>query len=211
MERNSSEQKSGFPVLPVVALLVLLVGGVLWWLSRPAPPVNDGRPMPTSAPTPSPTVNTGKPATMSYTIFLPNEQAFLSRKIITEKNPFPGTPTWSQKAERSLVILCQRLTALPRATKVLSPPKKDAKGIVTVNMSDEFMQLNGKHETTVGLVLDAIASTLGAVDSPGGKPAKVRILVEGKPITTLSEFDLSDIWTSSQPADETPPRPEDVS
>jgi hypothetical protein len=207
MARNVPENKSGFPMLPVLIVVIILAAGLIWWLRRPAPISNGGKTFPTPTATPK---SNKPPAMVSYTLYLPNDQALLSRHTVAEKNPFHGTPSWTLKAGRTLELLCQRLKDLPRATKVLNSPKRDAHGVVTVNMSDEFMKLDGAHETTVALVLDAMAKTLGAVDSPDGKPVKMRVLVEGKPIKTLSEFDLSEPWTSTQPEDETAPDAESV-
>lgn len=205
MNPISPEPRTRLPLLPILVVVIALAAGLAWWMRRPAT-VGNVRvtPTPTQAPSGQ------RPATMSYTLYLPNDQALLSKYVFSEKNPFPKTPTWEMRAGRTLELLSKRLNALPRTTKVLAPPKRFENNVVVVNMSREFMKLDSMHETRVGLVLDAIAKTLEAVEPSDGERVKVRILVEGKPIQTLSEFDLSDVWTSSQPADEMPPDAESV-
>lgn len=165
---------------------------------------------PTPKPTPVPMKN-GMPVVMNYTMYVPNDNALLSRITVTEKNPFPRKPTWEMKAGRTLELLCKRLNLVPKRTKVLSAPKKDKNGIVTVNLSEDFNVLKEAHETSVALILDSMAATLGAVENPDGKPVPMRVLIEGKKLDIFSEYDLSEPWKSSQPADETPPDAESVS
>jgi hypothetical protein len=81
---------------------------------------------------------------------------------------------------------------------------------VTVNLNAAFKKLDTSPETAVALVLDAMAKTLGAVNDPNGKPVKLRVLVEGKPLTVFNQYDLSEPWTSTQPEDETAPDAESV-
>ena len=207
MAQHPSERKTGFPILPLLFLAVALAAGVIWWLRRPTTPTG---PNTVATPVPTKTPQSKRPTAMSYTLYVPNDQALLSKRVVTEKNPFRTTPTWTLKAGRTLELLFKRLTILPRNTKVLNSPKRDAHGVVTVNVSQEFMTLDSAHETTAALVLDSIAKTLESVEPSDGKRTKVRILVEGKPIKTLSEFDLSEPWTSTQPADEMPPDAESV-
>jgi hypothetical protein len=85
--------------------------------------------------------------------------------------------------------------------RTVAEPVKDKNGVVRVNLNKEFLKLNTVHETPVMLSLDAIARTLGALDSQDGKtfkPVKVLFLVEGKTIPTLSEFSLNEPWTASE-------------
>ena len=187
--------------ISLLIVLVALAAGAGFWLKRsqitspPRPPIY------------APKVPAGM---MAYIIFLPNAQAFLTRKIIMEKNPFPKPPTWEMKAGHTLELLCQRLKELPQNTKVLSFPKRGKDGVVTINLSEDFMKLQMQPDTAVALVLDAMASTLGTVASPNGKPVKMKVLVENQRVHGFSEFDLSEPWTSTQPQDETPPRTEDT-
>jgi hypothetical protein len=206
MPQNVPEKTRRFPTLPLLIVALVWAAGLLWWLRQPAPMANGGQALPTPVATPP----KAPPAVISYTLFLPNDQALLSRHTVTEKNPLLVTPDWTHKAERALALLCERLKDLPPGTKVLGPPKKDADGVITINMSAEFKKLDQSSETAVALVLDAMAKTLGAVDSPGGKPVKLRVLVEGRPLQTLNQFDLSEPWTSTQPEDETAPNAESV-
>jgi hypothetical protein len=200
-----TKKKSGSGVWVSLLIVIAAVGlGGLFYrrqARRVAPP--------TPQPTPASTKG-GLPATMSYTMYVPDDNALLSRMVVTEKNPFPRPPTWEMKAGHTLELLCKKLILLPRALKVLSSPKRGKDGVVTVNFSDEFNVLKEAHETSVALILDSMASTLGAVDDPDGKPVPMRVLIEGKPVGIFSEYDLSEPWKSSQPADETPPDAESV-
>lgn len=189
--------------------MIVGAGGVLWWLRSPAPVEEPGT-TPTATPVAQATPKSAQPKTITHTLFVPNEQALLSKTSVTEQNALPSTPTWETKASHTLKILFKHLKDLPRGTKVLGAPTRDKKGIVTINFSREFRGLDTMHETPVALVLDSVACTLGAIESPEDKPVKLRILVEGKPLHTLSEYDLSQPWTSSQPMDETAPSAEDT-
>jgi hypothetical protein len=199
-------------ILVVCVVCVVSLAGALWWKNHPVPAP---APKPPRVVKPVVTPQVMGHGTMVYTVYLPNEQAFLSRKKIEEKNPFPKPPTWEMKAGRTLELLFKKLTDLPPGTKILQIPKREKNGVVQINLSREFSRIQTKPDTVVALVLDAIASTLGAVEANGktlngGKPLKVRVLIENQPLREFSEFDLSEPWKSTQPQDETAPDAENV-
>ena len=204
---NRPEKKQSGALMSLAIVAIAIGAGAFLYSRQNATNVT---PTPTPKPTPVPMKN-GMPVVMNYTMYLPNDNAFLSRTTVTEKNPFPRKPTWEMKAGRTLELLCKRLDLVPKRTKVLSAPKKDKNGVVTVNLSEDFNVLKEAHETSVALILDSMAATLGAVDDPDGKPVPMRVLIEGKKLDIFSEYDLSEPWKSSQPADETPPDAESVS
>jgi hypothetical protein len=205
MAQNSSEKPRRSQTLLFLIVALLWAVALIWWLRRPQPISDVGQPLPT------PTTHTVPPShTLVYTLFLPNDQALLTRHSVTEKNSFSAKPDWTRKANRALELLCKRLKDLPQGTRLLGVPQRDAKGIVTVNLNAAFKKLDTSPETAVALVLDAMAKTLGAVNDPNGKPVKLRVLVEGKPLTVFNQYDLSEPWTSTQPEDETAPDAESV-
>jgi hypothetical protein len=164
-----------------------------------AAPDNGSTPEPPPAPTP-------KPKGTTFVLFVPNDNAMLSQQKLTDTN-IPGDAPYKVKAKRALELLFARLEFLPPRTKLLSAPTKDKNGIVRVDLSKEFLDLNSKHETPVMLTLDAMARTLGALESPDGKnlkSAKVQFLIDGKTVSTLSEFSLDEPWTASETVPDTP-------
>lgn len=147
----------------------------------------------------------------TFTLFVPNDQALLSLQTVRDTST-PSGATYEQKAKRVLELLWKKLEFLPPQTRLLEPPQKTESGVVRVNLSKEFLKLDSQNETPVALTLDAISKTLGALESKNGKPvlsAKVRFLVEGKTIRSMSEFALDEAWQASEKEDdETDAKPE---
>lgn len=196
-----------------LAATVSLAGGVLW-LSSCAPPSEDAtannladNSLAGNASTPAATLTPQQGA--AYTVFVPNADAMLSRKIVRDAST-PVATTYEQKAKRSLDLLFRELEFLPPETRLLEAPKKDAKGIVRLNFSKPFLQLDTSAETIVLLILDAISATLGALESKPasvGKPAKVLIMVEGKTLREFNQFSLVDPWQASEIEEAAPDKP----
>lgn len=199
-ENNHSPQRSpGGLAKWLVPFLVfdaiLITGAVAWVMTRPATPVGPAEVNPTPTTQVTPAFESQK-----FELFLPNDDARLSRKTVTDENT-PADAPYGKKAERALELLFPQIEFLPAGLRTVAPPTKDKNGVVHVNLNKEFLKLNTAHETPVMLSLDAIASTLGALDSRDGKnfqPARVLFLVEGKTIPTLSQFSLNEPWTVSQ-------------
>jgi hypothetical protein len=198
---NNSPRRSpgGLPkwVVPFLVFdAVLITGALAWVMNKPTTPSQNLADV-TSAPTAEMT-----PATNSqkFELFVPNDDARLIRKTVTDEN-ISATASYGQKASRALELLFPQIEFLPTGLRTVAEPVKDKNGVVRVNLNKEFLKLNTAHETPVMLSLDAIARTLGALDSQDGKtfkPVKVLFLVEGKTIPTLSEFSLNEPWTASE-------------
>ncbi len=174
---------------------VVIAGALAWVMNKPStqPEVSsDASATPTAEMTPA--------DAQKFELFVPNDDARLSRKTVTDEN-IAANASYGEKATRALELLFPQVEFLPSGLRTVAPPAKDKDGVVRVNLSKEFLKLNTAHETPVMLSLDAIARTLGALDSPDGKsfkPAKVLFLVEGKTIPTLSEFSLNEPWIVSE-------------
>lgn len=207
--RNSSASNSSVPNssnsarISLAIIIIALIVGVVVWKRRPHnnTAINSGQ---------ITTLRKLPPGMVLYTIYVPDDQALLTQKILAEKNPYPKKPTWEMKAGRTLELLFTKLKDLPSGTKILLVPKREKNGVVRINLSREFSRIQAKPDTVVALVLDAMASTLGAVDVGGktlngGKAMKLRILIENQPVHEFSEFDLSTPWTSTQPQEEIAP------
>lgn len=199
-ENNNPQRSSGGLSKRLIPFLVfgaiVTTGALAWVMNRPPAPTQNGVgavATPTSEVAPS-------SHSQKFELFVPNEDARLSRKTVTDENT-PIDAPYSEKAARALELLFPQIEFLPSGLRTVAPPVKDKDGVVRVNLSKEFLQLNTAHETPVMLSLDAIARTLGALDSQDGtnfKPVKVLFLVEGKTIPTLSEFSLDEPWTVSE-------------
>lgn len=158
-----------------------------------------------STPTTPPDV-APKPKSATYILFVPNDNALLSKQTVTDAST-PGDAPYEVKARRALELLFPRLKFLPSRTRLLKAPKKDKKGIVHVDFSKEFLNLGTQHETPMMLTLDAMARTLGALESADGKnlkSAKMQITVAGKTVSTLGQFSLDEPWTASETVPDTP-------
>lgn len=183
-------------LVPFLILDAILVTGAVAWVMTRSP---NTQAKPQAGATP---LTQATPAfeAQKFVLFVPNDDARLSRKTVTDENTAADAP-YAQKAERALELLFPQIKFLPPGLRTIAPPVKDRNGIVRVNLNQEFLKLNTMHETPVMLSLDSIANTLGALDSSHGdslKPAKVLFLVEGKTIPTLSQFSLDEPWVVSQ-------------
>ena len=197
---------------------VSLAAGVLWLSSCAAPPdeiatnnvANSANSLTVTTPAPASTVKTTpSPQSQSFTIFIPTADAKLSKQLV--KVTDVALPTnFEDKSQRVLEFLFPKLEFLPQGTRLLEAPQLEKDGIVRLNLSRQFLQLNKSPETPVALTLDSISRTLGALRTTNGKPsaaAKVRFLAEGKTIRTLSEFSLDEPWKASDQFDEATKKP----
>ena len=199
--RPGTKPTSSLLVLSILGIFVVGVF-ILWVLARPNP-----QPPSTPAPVPTPTVAaTPLPKATRFVLFVPNDNALLSREIVHDTNTPAGAP-YPQKAKRALELLFPKIEFVPKGVKLLAAPTKEKNGVVRVNLSKEFLKLDSQPETPVMLTLDAMAKTLGALDSKDGKTfdsAKMQVLVEGKTVQTLSQFSLDEPWEASETKPETP-------
>lgn len=151
-----------------------------------------------------------KPKTTTFILFVPNDNAMLSQQKVPDKST-PSSAPYEVKAKRALELLFPRLKFLPPRTKLLDAPTKDKTGIVRINLSKEFLSLGKQSETPTMLTLDAMARTLGALESADGKnlkSAKMQILIDGKTVSTLGQFSLDEPWTASETTPDTPDTPD---
>jgi len=179
--------------------------GVLWLASCSAPPEEEtangvsnsvGNSALESTPTPKSAAALGP----AYILFLPNADAMLSRRVVRDTSNVLLT-TYEQKSRRVLELLFKKLDFLPKGTQLLEAPKKGPNGVVRLNLSKPFLQLDTSPDTAVLLILDSISRTLGALGSKGNqaaKPAKILILVEGKSVREFNQFSLAEPWEPSE-------------
>ena len=154
----------------------------------------------------APTDIAPEPKTTTFILFVPNDKALLSQQKVPDAST-PGDAPYEVKAKRALELLFPRLKFLPPRVRLLSAPKKEKTGVVRVNLSREFLSLGSQNETPTMLTLDAMARTLGALESADGKnlkSAKMQILVEGKTVPTLGQFSLDEPWEASETIPDTP-------
>lgn len=187
----------------VLAFLGLFIVGffVFWVLARPNVPA---QPEPTQ--TSNSALNNPAPDTssQSFVLFLPDSDALLTPETVVDEKT-PSNAPYSQKAQRALELLFPRIEFLPAGVRLLTPPEKEKNGVVQVDLSREFLKLDTLHETPVMLTLDAMARTLGAIESQDGKTfesVRMQILVDGKRLQTLSQFSLDEPWKASETVSE---------
>lgn len=149
-------------------------------------------------PTPASTraVPTVAPKKTDATLFVPDGSGDLKRVSVSA-----ALPSEPDKAARQLIALLIKKSprAFPKGTRVLEVPKDFSSGdkTVAINFNEAFLQDGFWHgESKTGAALYAVVNTISqsATDekSAKGAPVKVRFLVEGKPLQSLGEFDLSD-------------------
>lgn len=158
-----------------------------------------------STPNPPPDI-APKPKATTFVLFVPNDNAMLSQQKVKDDKT-PADAPYEVKSKRALELLFPRLKFLPPRTKLLSAPVKEKNGVVRVDFSKEFLSLGAQNETPAMLTLDALARTLGALESADGKnlkSAKMQVLINGKTVSTLGQFSLDEPWTASGTVPDTP-------
>lgn len=204
-ERNHEPNK---PRTPWVLLLPLaLFAGALWQRERgPDRPLGnmDMNGVVTRNATNNSVDNTvgtdtpTRPGTVTYTIYVPNDDGKLQRKTITEKAPSSSADDAAQprNANRALELLFQNAPELfPDNTKLTNGGLKRAPGeagnLWQVSFNEDFQQADRwRSETITRVALGAIALT--AESSLDASSPQIQILVDGKPVQTLGEYDVSD-------------------
>jgi hypothetical protein len=139
-----------------------------------------------------------RPGSVTYTIYVPNDDGKLQRRTITEKAPSSSADDATQlrNANRALELLFQNAPELfPDNTKLTSGGVKRAPGeagnLWQVSFNQGFQQADRwRSETITRVALGAIALTTES--SLGASSPQIQILIDGKPIQTLGEYDVSD-------------------
>ena len=152
---------------------------------------------PTAASTrtaPTPTV---VPKKTAVTLFVPTGDGDLKKVALSTASLPPET----NKAARQLVALLMEKSPkiFPKGTAILDLPKDfstDDK-VIAVNFNKALLQDGFWHgESKTGAAVYAVVNTISQYGkeekSKKDAPLKVRFLVEGKPLQSLGEFDLSD-------------------
>jgi anaerobic glycerol-3-phosphate dehydrogenase len=137
-------------------------------------------------------------------LFLPNENAELRREVVSDPNlkigEMPTAPSTADSvtATHALSALFKKAgDVFPSGTEVVqvvpvtdtSEPKDVIK--VELNRNFENAQHWSKGDSFALLATTAIANTVAANQNEIKDP-KVQILVEGKPVETLGELDISE-------------------
>lgn len=159
--------------------------------------------------TPSPTAEAKPHRGMSYTLFVPNDDAMLARQTVRDTSTLVPT-TYDQKARRALELLWKKMEFLPTGVQLLEAPRKEKNGVVRLNFNKAFLQLDTAPDNVVILILDAVSQTLGALEyntSKTNKPAKIMIVVEGKKITEFNQFTLAEPWQAEALEEIAPEKP----
>lgn len=192
------------PRAPWILLLPLLLGaGIVWQQTRDTPQPEDTTPerihrKPISTPTPQATpAITPKPAieySIPDTILVPGDDEKLHEK------PFKNDI--SAKGGANLPSVYTRwINAVVQATPELFPPGTRVQSVkvgsdaepAQVSFNQAFSKpefWNG--ETKTKMAVYSIVNTLSPVMAGKGRNVPVQILVDGKRIETLGEFDTSD-------------------
>lgn len=193
----------------IFLLPVLLLGGALFAKRGPHEQPNQFAesalpPAPTSA---TETTPTSEPTTtfqaqphkspIKVTLFLPSDDGKLHRRTVQSGLTIkegPGPDYEEQQAQTTTqalnLLLKQGREFFPKGTRLTAPVQLQDGGLaVSLNRAFETSEMWQSEEATQQAVY-AIVNTAAATD----KTAKsgVRLLIEGKPIQTLGEFDASD-------------------
>ena len=215
MRRKQFFRWDGFSQKFLLVAGVSLSAGVLWLTSCDAPAGENsvtnatdnstGNASSLAAP-PSPTAQPTPHRGVSYTLFIPNNDGMLSREVIRDTSPLVPL-TYEQKSQRALELLWKKLKFLPEGTQLLEAPKKEKSGVVRLNFTKAFLQLDTAPDNVVLLILDSISQSLGALESKNvrpNKPARIMIVVDGKRVAAFNQFSLAEPWEASIIEETTP-------
>ncbi|HEX8235191.1 MAG TPA: GerMN domain-containing protein [Abditibacteriaceae bacterium] len=138
-------------------------------------------------------------AEVTYTIYVPDDNGKLHRKTIKEKDTVyvDGDATYHRNPDRALELLFKNAPDLfPAGTKLtdggVKRPPGETGGLWQVSLNKGFQESEQwRSETVTQVALGAIAlTTESALEL--SYPPRIQILVDGKPVQTLGEYDLSD-------------------
>ena len=152
---------------------------------------------PTTASTrmaPTPTV---APKKVAATLFVPDGSGDL-KKVSLPTAPLP--PETNEAARQLVALLMEKSPKIfPEGTEVLALPKdfSTEDKVIAVNFNKALLQDGFWHgESKTGAAVYAVVNTISQYgkEEKSKKDAslKVRFLVEGKPLQSLGEFDLSE-------------------
>lgn len=135
-----------------------------------------------------------------YTLYVPGDDALLHEETVstsdapsTTYSPGQFEIWYAQQARRALELLFQKSAAyLPADSKVSSVNVKQ--GVVSVNFDKNFQNSKvWQGETSAQLAVYSIVNTLTSQAlNRDGKPKKVQLLINNKPVEALGELDTSD-------------------
>ncbi len=192
------------PRAPWILLLPLLLGaGIVWQQTRDTPQPEDTTPerihrKPISTPTPQATpAITPKPAieySIPDTILVPGDDEKLHEKPFKNDVSPKGGTNLTQAYTHWINAVVQATPELfPPGTRVQSVKVGSDAEPAQVSFNQAFAKpefWNG--ETKTKMAVYSIVNTLSPVMAGKGRNVPVRILVDGKRIETLGEFDTSD-------------------
>ena len=206
---NEENQKPGRPKsLMALAIVIPVLLGVVW-MNRGSGPTETPTKIPPRVPsqsasptpgeTPAPGGETPRRAVLKeFTVFLPTEDGKLAKKMVaapkipsSQKNVGPPRGMWIDLALGDL--FSEGSAYFPIGSHPIAPTKTEA-DVVTVDLNKAYLaNAEAWSSAEVTSRVMSIVNTAAATDQQvTGQPAKVRLLVEGKPLSTLGEFDASD-------------------
>jgi hypothetical protein len=155
-------------------------------------------------PTPASTrAATSKPNANKIALFLPDDNGKLRSVAVDDELQHGSTDSYDPVAEQLIFLLMQKSPRdFPKGAKTLDVPRDfpDDKKTVAVNFNkafadEKFWQGATQTRVTIYAIVNTIAQYV--IDNSGNSageivPTKVRFLIEGKPIQTLGDFDVSD-------------------
>lgn len=149
-----------------------------------------------ATPAPTPIPQAPQQTSPTYTLFVPNGDGTL-RKMIMKNDHFSTSGTWSSAYAAEAAYLTNELLqksprSFPKGTQLLERATVED-NVVALNFNRAFANPDfWRGEARTNEAIYSIVNTVSSYGAEMGKPAKVRFLVEGKPIQTLGEVDVSD-------------------
>ncbi|MDQ3815434.1 MAG: GerMN domain-containing protein [Armatimonadota bacterium] len=184
------------PLTPWLWLLpVLVLAGAVWQTRRqaapPEEPVSNKLTSVTQAPTPAAAkpkpAKAAKPqARRKVIIFVPGDDALLHQKTIAQESPAANADGQTTRALHQLLKASPR--DFPAGTRITALETDGNVVRVSLNRAFEkpdFWQGSTQTQMTIYSIVNTVAA------QRGGK-VKVQLLIEGKPLETLGEFDVAE-------------------
>jgi hypothetical protein len=134
---------------------------------------------------------------VTYTIYVPDDNGKLHRKTIKEKDTVhvDGDTTRHRNPNRALELLFKNAPDLfPAGTRLTDGGVKQpgAGGVWQVSLNEKFQESEQwRSETITQVALGAIALTTES-SLALSYPPQIQILIDGKPVQSLGEYDVSD-------------------
>lgn len=191
----------------VIVLPILLLGGLLWFNRSAGPEVEVVKDAPGFLPTPADPAETPVPtptsggdgergALKSLIAYLPNDDAKLVRKLVPAPTSKPGAPGASRGVWADLalsVLFSEGASYFPTGTHPVAPVKAEG-DVLTVDMNKAYATKAESWSSAESATrVMSLVNTVAATDEQlTGKRSSVRILVEGKKIGSLGEYDAGE-------------------